>query len=158
MANVYTDLATAQNSGLTNGANRPSLPSYGGKVQHLDVTKTFIPATADPLYLALLPKGARLLPNLCSVDYEDPGAACVCSIGYFTNDATPVVTDVDYFATALDLGSAAGRKEFAEAGTKGAAFITPVTFTEDSWVVVTFTTTTTAISGAQTWHIAYTLG
>ena len=158
MANVFTDLGTAQLAGLTNGADRPSLPSYGGKVHHLDVSKTFTPATADPLYLALLPKGARLLANLCGVDYEDPGAACVCNIGYFTNDSTPVVVDVDYFGTALDLGSTAGTKRFSEAGTRGVGLLTPVVFTEDTWIVVTFTTTTTAISGKQTWHLAYTLG
>lgn len=159
MANVFTDLGTAQLAGLTNGGNRPSLPSYGGKVYHLDVTKTaYTAATADPLYLALLPKGARLLPDLCSVDYGDPGDACTGSIGYFTNDATPVVTDVDYFGTALALGNAAGRKTFSEAGTKGDAFLTPVTFTEDSWVVVTWTTVTSGASHTQCWHLTYTLG
>lgn len=159
MANVYTDLATAQLAGLTNGADRPSLPSYGGKVYHLDVRKTsYTAATADPLFLALLPKGARLLPQLCSVDYGDPGDACTGSIGYYNNDATPTVTDVDYFGAALALGNAAGRKTFSEAGTKGDAFLTPVTFTEDSWVVVTWTTVTSAASHTQTWHLAYTLG
>ena len=159
MASVYTDLATAQLAGLTNGADRPSLPSYGGKVFHLDVKKTaYTGATADPLFLALLPKGARLLPNLCSVDYGDPGDALTGSIGYYNNDATPTVVDVDYFGTALALGNAAGRKEFSEAGTKGDAFLTPVVFTEDTWIVVTWTTATSAVSHAQTWHLAYTLG
>lgn len=159
MASVYTDLATAQLAGLTNGADRPSLPSYGGKVYHLDVTKTgYTAATADPLFLALLPKGARLIANLCSVDYGDPGDALTGSIGYYTADATPVLTDVDYFGAALALGNAAGRKLFSEAGTKGEAFLTPVTFTEDSWVVVTWTTATVAVSHTQTWHLAYTLG
>lgn len=158
MANIFSDYGAAQLAGTTNGADRPTLSDYGGKVFQVDVSKTFVPATADPLYLVRLPKGAKLLADQCSVDYEDPGAACVCNIGYFTTADTPVVVDVDAYATALDLGSAAGHKAFSEAGTRGVALLTPVTFTDDSWVVVTFTTTTTAISGKQTWHLVYTLG
>lgn len=161
MANIFSDLGAAQLAGLTNGADRPSLPSYGGKVYHLDVKKTFNPSTSDPLYLALLPKGARLLPNLCSVDYGDPTSstgALTGKVGYFTNDTTPVAIDDDYFGAGLALGDAAGRKEFSEAGTKGAAFLTPVTFTEDSWIVFTPTTVTNGQSHDETWHLAYTLG
>jgi hypothetical protein len=159
MANVFTDYATSQNTANTNGADRPTLSDYGGKVYHIDVRKTaYTAATADPLYLALLPKGARLLPDLCSVDHGDPGDACTGKIGYFTNDATPTAIDDDYFGASLALGNAAGRKTFSEAGTKGDAFLTPVTFTEDSWVVVTWTTVTSGASHTQCWHIAYTLG
>jgi hypothetical protein len=157
MANVYTTFATDQLAARTDGSERPTLPLNGGNLHFLQVTKTFVAATADPLYLARLPKGARLIPQLCSVDYEDPGAACVASIGYFTSADTPVVVDVDAFGTALDLGAAAGRKSFSEAGTIGVNFLTPVTFDADAWIVVTFTTTTTAISHKETWNLAYTL-
>jgi hypothetical protein len=91
------------------------------------------------------------------VDYGDPGAACTGSIGYFTTADTPVVVDVDAFGTDLALGSAAGRKFFSEA-TIGVDFLNPVTFTTDVWIVVTWTTVTTAVSHQQTWNLAYTLG
>ena len=158
MANLFSTLATAQLAGTTNGADRPSLPSYGGKVTHLDVAITATAATADPIYLVRLPKGARLLPNLCSVDYEDPGTSVVCHIGDFTTAATPVVIDVDRYATSLDLGSAAGRKQFSEAGTKGVAFLTPYTATADIWIVVTFSSVGAGVSAAYDFHLAYTLG
>jgi hypothetical protein len=126
----------------------------------LQVTKTgYTAATADPLYLARLPKGARLIPQLCSVDYGAPAStACTGSIGYFTTADTPVVVDVDAFGTALALGSAAGRKFLSEAGTIGVDFLTPVTFTTDVWIVVTWTTVTGASSHTQNWNLAYTLG
>lgn len=161
MANIFTDYATAQNTANTNGADRPTLSTYGGKMFHIDVKKTFNPSTSDPLYLALLPKGARLCADLCSVDYGDPTSstgALTGKIGYFTNDATPVAIDDDYFGAGLALGDAAGRKTLSEAGTKGDAFLTPVTFTEDSWIVFTPTTVTNGQSHAETWHLVYTMG
>ena len=65
--------------------------------------------------------------------------------------------DVDAYGTALDLGSAAGRKLFSEAGTKGVDFLTPSSFTADTWIVATFTTVTTGVSHTETWNLAYTL-
>lgn len=161
MANIFSDFAALQNTAggpSGNFSTAPNENAYGGNLKFVSVTKTAIMATADPLYLIRLPKGARLIPQLCSVDYEDPGDAMVCSIGDFTCAATPVVIDVDRYATALDLGNAAGRKFFSEAGTKGVAFLTPFTLTVESWIVVTWTTATVAISGKQTWNLAYTLG
>lgn len=159
MATAYSDFATAQLAGRTDQSQAPNLRQFGGNVHHLDVKiSAYTAATATPLYLARLPAGARLLTNLCSVDYGDPGDALTGSIGYYTaNVDTPVLVDVDYFGTALALGSAAGRKNFSEAGTIGDALLTPVQFTTDVWIVVTWTTATTAVSHAQTWHLAYTL-
>lgn len=158
MANLFSTIATAQNSATTNGADRPSLPSFGGKITHLDIPITATAATADPIYLVRLPKGARLLPNLCSVDYEDPGTSVVCHIGDFTTASTPVAIDNDRYATSLDLGSAAGRKRFDEAGTKGVAFLTPYVATADTWIVVTFSSVGAGVSAAYDFHLAYTLG
>jgi len=158
MANLFSTLATAQNTATTNGADRPSLPSYGGKLTQLDIAITATAATADPLYLLRLPKGARLLADQCSVDYEDPGTSVVCHIGDFTTASTPVVIDVDRYATSLDLGSAAGRKEFSEAGTKGVAFLTPYVTTADTWIVVTFSSVGAGVSAAYNFHLVYTLG
>lgn len=158
MANVFTSFATSQNTARTDGSERPTLTDSGGNLHFVQVSKSaYTAATADPLYLVRLPKGARLIPQLCSVDYEDPGAACTGSIGYFTTADTPVVVDVDAFGTDLALGSAAGRKFFSEATTIGVDFLTPVTFTTDVWIVVTWTTVTTPISHKQSWNLAYTL-
>ena len=159
MANVFTTFATAQNSASTDSSAAPNLKQAGGNLHFLQVTKTgYTAATADPLYLCRLPKGARLIPQLCSVDYGDPGAACTGSIGYFTTADTPVVVDVDAFGTDLALGSAAGRKFFSEATTIGVDFLNPVTFTTDVWIVVTWTTVTSGVSHTQNWNLAYTLG
>lgn len=156
MATVYTTFAASQYSALSDLAQAPNVRLNGGPVHSIDVTKTaYTAATADPLYLVRLPKGARLLPQLCSVDYGDPGDACTGDIGYIYDDATG---DADGYGAALALGNAAGRKTFSEAGTKGATFLTPVTLTDDAWIYVTWSTVTSAASHTQTWHIAYTLG
>jgi len=149
MATIYSDFASLQNDATSDISKAPNLRSYGGNVHHIDVTKTAVMATADPLYLVKLPKGARLLPHLCSVDYEDPGDALTGKIGDELDD--------DRYGAALALGNAAGRKEFSEAGTKGDAFLNPFTLTASSWIKVTWTTATVAVSGKQTWHLAYTL-
>jgi hypothetical protein len=158
MANVFSDFGTLQLAAVSDISQAPNLKSYGGNLKFVQVRKTsYTAATADPLYLVRLPKGARLIPQLCSVDYGDPGDALTGSIGYFTDVETPVVVDVDAFGTALALGSAAGRKFFSEAGTIGIDFLTPVSFTQDVWIVVTWTTATVAVSHTQTWNLAYEL-
>lgn len=158
MANVFSDFGTLQLAAVSDISQAPNLKSYGGNLKFVQVRKTgYTAATADPLYLVRLPKGARLIPQLCSVDYGDPGDALTGSIGYFTDAETPVVVDVDAFGTALALGSAAGRKFFSEAGTIGVDFLTPASFTQDVWIVVTWTTATVAVSHTQTWNLAYEL-
>lgn len=154
MANRYTDLATLQNSALTDFSKAPNLRSYGGDVRHLDVSITVTGSTDDPIYLARLPVGARLLPQLCSVDYEDPGDALTGKIGHLYDDGTG---DDDAYGAALALGGSAGRKTFSEAGTKGAAFLAPVKLAKEGWIVFTPTTATSPVSAKQTWHLAYTL-
>jgi hypothetical protein len=151
MANYYTTYATSQNSALTDQSASPNVRQNGGTVQHIDVTVALTAlTTSDVLYLFKLPAGARLLPNLCSVDYGDPGDALTGNIG---DEA-----DTDRYGAALALGNAAGRKEFSEAGTKGAAFLTPFTQTGASWLTFTPTTVTSFAAHTQTWHLAYTLG
>ena len=159
MANAYTDFATLQLAARTDISQAPNHKQYGGNVKQIDVKiSSYTAATSTPLYLARLPAGARLLTNLCSVDYTDPGDALTGSIGYYTADTdTPALVDVDYFGTALALGNAAGRKNFTEAGTIGDALLTPVTFPYDVWIVVTWTTVTAAASHSQNWHLVYSL-
>lgn len=158
MANVFSDFATSQLAAVSDMSQAPNLKQYGGNLHFVQVRKTSYTAeTAVPLYLIRLPKGSRLIPQLCSVDYGDPGDACTGSIGYFTDAETPVVVDVDAFGTALALGNAAGRKFFSEAGTIGVDFLTPVSFDQDVWIVVTWTTVTSGVSHTETWNLAYTL-
>src|SRR5688572_18338285 len=118
MANKYTDLATGQLAAETDFSEAPNLRSYGGDVRYVDV-KIAVTAltTSDVIYLAKLPKGARVIPALCSVDYGDPGDALTGKLGDEVDD--------DRYGAALALGGSAGRKGFSEAGTKGDAFTTP---------------------------------
>jgi hypothetical protein len=154
MANVYTTFATSQLAALTDGSERPTLRNAGGNLHLIDVTKTsYTAATADPLYLVRLPRGARVIPQLCTVDHGDPGDACTGTVGYIYDDGTG---DADGYATGIALGGAAGSEPFST--TAGAASLTPVTLTADAWVYVTWGTVTNGISHSQTWHIAYTLG
>lgn len=149
MANYYTTYATSQNSALTDQSAAPNFRQAGGSVVHVDVTVALTAlTTSDVLYLYKLPAGARLLPNLCSVDYGDPGDALTGNVG---DEA-----DTDRYAASLAFGNAAGRKEFSE--NKGAAFLTPFTQTGASWLTFTPTTVTSFAAHTQTWHLAYTLG
>jgi hypothetical protein len=65
--------------------------------------------------------------------------------------------DDDVYGAGLALGNAAGRKAFTEAGTVGAGILTPAALTQDAWIVVTWTTATSAASHTQVWTLAYTL-
>lgn len=150
---VYTSFATSQLAALSDMSEAPNLKQAGGTLRIVEVSKTaYTAATADPLYLVRLPKGARVIPQLCSVDHGDPGDACTGTVGYIYDDGTG---DADAYATALALGGSAGSEPFSS--TAGAASLTPVTLTDDAWVYVTWGTVTNGASHTQTWHIAYTL-
>lgn len=154
MALVYTTFGAAQLAALSDASAAPNLRQHGGNLHTVQVSKTsYTAATADPLYLVRLPKGARLIPQLCSVDYGDPGDACTGKIGYIYDDATG---DDDAYSSSLALGGSAGRLAL-DGGTEGVAFLTPVTFTDDAWVYVTWSTVTNGASHTQTWTLVYTL-
>lgn len=153
MANVYTTFADSQLDALDDYSVAPNLKQAGGTLRVVEVTKTsYTAATADPLYLVRLPKGARVIPQLCSVDHGDPGDACTGTVGYIYDDGTG---DADGYATAIALGGSAGSEPLST--TAGAASLTPVTLADDAWVYVTWGTVTNGASHTQTWHIAYTL-
>lgn len=157
MASVYTDLATSQLAARTDYSQAPNAKQYGGTLRFLQCSKTgYTAATADPLYVCRLPKGARLIPQLCSIDYGDPGDACTGKIGYFSAGDTPAALDDDAYTSSLALGGSAGRIAF-DGGTEGSAFLTPVQFSQDVWIVCTWTTVTNGASHTQTWNIAYTV-
>lgn len=153
MATVYTSFAQAQVDAALNGADRPTLPSNGGNLHCVNVSKTgYTAATQDPLYLVKLPKGARIIPQLCSIDHGDAGTECIGTVGYIYDDGTG---DADGYATALTLGGSAGSEPFSTSA--GAAALTPVTLTDDAWVYATWTTVTSGASHTQTWNLVYTL-
>ena len=155
MANVYTTFATDQLAALTDGSERPTLPLNGGNVHTVQVTKTALTgATADPLYLVRLPKGARVIQNGCSVDHGAASSTALTGkVGYIYDDASG---SSDAYATGLALGTTAGAKQFhAYPGTANTA---PVTLTAPAWVYVTWTTATGPSSHTETWTITYTLG
>jgi hypothetical protein len=153
MALVYTTFGQSQLDALTDMSAAPNRKQSGGNLHVLQVTKTgYTAATADPLYLLRLPKGARVLPHMCVVDHGDPGDACTGTVGYIYDDGTG---DADGYSTGIALGNAAGFEAFNS--TVGAAAITPVTLTDDAWVYVTWGTVTSGVSHTQTWTIAYTL-
>jgi hypothetical protein len=159
MANVFSDFGTLQLAAVSDMSQAPNARSYGGNLKVLQVSRTaYTAATADPLFLVRLPKGARLIPQLCSVDYGDPGDALTGKIGTFTDAATPAAIDDDVFGSGLALGNAAGRKNFTEAGTVGAGILTPANLDQDAWLVVTWTTATVPVSHTQVWTIVYDLG
>lgn len=154
MANVYTTFASSQYDALSDMSQAPNLRQAGGNLHLIQVTKTsYTAATADPLYLVRLPKGARVIPHLCMVDHGDPGDACTGDVGYIYDDGTG---DADGYANDIALGNAAGYESFSAYA--GAAAITPVTLTDDAWIYVTWGTVTNGASHTQTWTIAYTLG
>lgn len=155
MANVYTDLATDQLAAQSDYSQAPNQKLYGGTIRCLDVKKTsYTAATADPLYLVRLPKGARVFPHLSSIDHGDAGDACTGTVGYIYDDATG---DADGICGSLALGGSAGNQQLSKATTGGAVLLTPVTLTADAWIYVTWGTVTNGVSHSQTWHIAYSL-
>lgn len=160
MANTFSDFGTLQLAARNDISQAPNHKQYGGNLKWLDVKFSSItPTTSDVLFIARLPAGARLIPELCSVDYTAPSStAFTGKIGYYTSDTdTPTAVNDAAFGTALALGTAAGRKMFSEAGTIGTAFITPIQFTTDVWITFTPTTVTAGSSHNETWHIAYAL-
>lgn len=153
MASVYTDIATSQLAALADYSQAPNLKDYGGNLRVLRVSKAaYTAATADPLHLARLPKGAKLIPSLCQVDHGDAGDACTGSVGYLYDDGTG---DADAYAVNLALGGSAGYESFV--GYAGADALAPVKLTDDAWVVVTWGTVTNAASHTQVWTLVYAL-
>lgn len=155
MANVFTAYAQSQLDAKLTPSGIPSVATYGGTVRSQDVPKaSYTASTSDPVFIMQLPKGARLLPNLCSVTTADPGDALTGTVGYFTTAETPVVIDVNAFGT-VTLGSAAGTVPFVGSTE---AWLSGITFDQDVWIVVTWGTATTPVAHAENWHMVYTLG
>jgi hypothetical protein len=153
MANVFTDLADAQRLALLNGADRPSATNYGGGGIMQAKKTSYTAATADPLYICLLPKGSIVDLSLCQLKHGDAGDAATCKLGLFTVADTPAAIDDDAYGAGLALGGSAGRKVLDEAATPGDYFTTPTRLTQDAWLVATWTTVTNGASHDQYWTI-----
>ena len=167
MANVYTTFATEQLAALSDGSERPTLPLNGGNVHTVQVTRgatsstsnTYTAATADPLYLVRLPKGARVIANSCAVDFTSPGTGgnLTGNVGYIYDDGTGSAAA---YASGLQLAGAATQVNAAKQfhGNIGTGGVAPVTLTAPAWVYVTWTATATGpVAHTETWTITYTL-
>lgn len=153
MASVYTDFATSQLAALSDISQAPNFRDYGGTLRVLRVSKTgYTAATADPLYIARLQKGSKVIPALCSIDYGDPGDACTGSVGHIYDDGTG---DDNGIAASLALGGSAGYKLFSAYA--GADALAPVKLADDAWIYCTWATVTNGVSHTQTWTIVYVL-
>jgi hypothetical protein len=155
MANVFSNVADLEKAVYTNGGgSRPNARDYGGVSSSKKVSKTgYTAATADPLYLTIIPKGSMLNLSKSSVRYGDPGDAATCKLGLFTTAETPVEIDDDAYGSGLALGGSAGRKVLDETTTLGDYFTTPTRLTQDAWLVATWTTVTNGASHDQYWDL-----
>jgi F420-0:gamma-glutamyl ligase-like protein len=128
MANLYTALASAQND-TTNVKNRAEGKDLTGNVVYAKgtYTTTASDAAADVLYLALLPKGAVVVPSLCRIDTEDLGTDISVTVGDLDSTA-----DADRYSTAVSLATA-GAKDFAS----GVAGANPHALASEAWITAT---------------------
>ena len=136
MATLTTDLSAAQTLGLAQAgkiASDGTLATGDVKIATAMLTVAATDATGDTLNICRLPKGVRVVPELCSINSDDAGTAYPLTVG----DSG----DVDRYS-----------KEIA-AGTAGVtAFLTPVVTsyktTASGWVTATLGTVDTPTAGA----------
>jgi hypothetical protein len=128
MADIYTSLASAQND-TTNVKNRAEGKDLTGNVVYAkcSFTTTATTAAGDVLHLALLPKGAVVIPSLSSISTEDLGTDISVKIG--DKDTT---ADDDRYSTAVSLATA-GAKAFVD----GVAGPNPHALASEAWVTAT---------------------
>jgi hypothetical protein len=163
MATIYSTFAASQLAARTDFSQAPNIKQSGGILHNLDVTVPLTTAnaiTANPVFLARLPAGARLNAFNISVDFSTAPAttALTGKIGYYTADTdAPVAVDDACFGAALAMGTSGARVLASAAGTAGTAWAVPITFPFDVWIVVTWTTSTAPLPHNQTWHLPYTL-
>jgi F420-0:gamma-glutamyl ligase-like protein len=128
MATLFTSLAAAQNN-TTNVQNRAAGKDLTGNVVYAkgSYTTTATDAAADILRLALLPKGAVVVPSLCRIDTEDLGTDISVKVGDLDTTA-----DDDRYSTAVSLATA-GAKTF----TSGVAGANPHALASEAWITAT---------------------
>lgn len=156
MADIYSVIGTAQNS--ANWEDKRDGREISGQVFYSQCHYTTTASTdaADVLYLVRLPKGATVVPALCTLTQEDPGTDVDFTVGYIGVDTPATYVDADAFSTAITSDSA-GRLVFIP-GVGGA---NPITFTQDAWVTATIVDGgTISVTAGQdfVFHIAWTKG
>ena len=124
MADIYTPLANAQNSGTLQGRANGDLLTGNVRWAQCSYTTTGSTAAGDKLFLCKLPKGAVVIPGLSFIDTEDCGTDINITIG----DDIPV-EDVDKYSTAISLATA-GRVAFVP----GVAGPNPAPLTQEAWI------------------------
>lgn len=130
MATLNSTLAAAQ-ADTTNVQNRAAGKDLTGNVVYArgSYTTTATDAAADVLRLALLPKGAVVIPSLCKIDTEDLGTDISVTVGDLDTTA-----DADRYSTAVSLATA-GVVSFAS----GVAGANPHALENEAWVTATLT-------------------
>jgi F420-0:gamma-glutamyl ligase-like protein len=130
MATLNSTLAAAQ-ADTTNVQNRAAGKDLTGNVVYArgSYTTTATDAAADVLRLALLPKGAVVIPSLCKIDTEDLGTDISVTVGDLDTTA-----DADRYSTAVSLATA-GVVSFAS----GVAGANPHALEAEAWITATLT-------------------
>lgn len=144
MATFYSDIATNQQSS-SNFEDRPSgdLAASDLRIATCLVTLAGTEAADDLINLVRLPKGARVITQLCSCEAENPGTALVIDIG--DDDTT---ADDDRYVDGLTL-SAGGHFAFSAGGTVAVAELNPHELESQCWLQAKVKTATT-ITASQT--------
>jgi len=148
MAKFYSDIATAQNSGLLKDRVKEGANVSGG-LKSLQAAYTLAGSEAanDVLYLAKLPSGAMVIPSLSSVYCPDPGTTLTLDVG---DEA-----DADRYADAIVL-SAGGSVKF-DSVLPVAAITAPYRLTVEGWVLATVASASSLSAVKLNFTIVYNL-
>lgn len=124
MADIYSTIATAQNTANVASRANGSLLTGNMVFAKCEFSTTATTAAADVVYLAKLPKGATLVPGASFINTEDCGNGISIKIG----DADTTADD-DRYSTAVSLATA-GKVAF----TGGVADSVPYTLASSAWI------------------------
>jgi hypothetical protein len=127
MANVFTDVAADQNSGLVRDRVDGSKVTGNLCLARAQFTTTALTDTGDVIHIVELPKGAVVIPSLCRIEAEDWGTDVSLTIG-----DTSGSSDADRYSTAVSVATA-GTKLFVS----GVAGLAPYTLEIAAWITAT---------------------
>lgn len=151
MATLYSDRAAVQlpAAGADTWTRDPGIKQTGA-ITYLEAIYTLTAGTdeaaSDVLRICKLPKGVRLLPELCKIVRNDPGTAFnIATIGDEPVVSGLMTGDVDRYSTAIDI-SAAGTSDWAYAAQ--AAGLAHYTLEDEAWIIATLGTITSPTAGA----------
>ncbi len=144
MATLYTPTATAQTAALSAfGSQGPTGDNAVLTLQAKIATYALVgtETASDNLYVAKLPKGARVIPHLCNIVCEDPGTALAVNVGD--------LADADRYGSAIAL-SAGGSFSLDELATGPLAAYKVGDHADDTgWIVLDITAVDTLTAGAK---------